>query len=27
VGLKKEKDRANVILYLRSFSDNPAPIE
>ena len=27
VGLKKAKDRANVILYLRSFSDNPAPIE
>ncbi len=27
VGLKKEKDRANVILYLRSFSDTPAPIE
>ena len=27
VGLKKEKDRANVILYLRSFSDAPAPIE
>ena len=27
VGLKKERDRANVILYLRSFSDNPAPIE
>ena len=26
-GLKKSSDRANVILYLRSFSDNPAPIE
>ena len=26
-GLKKDTDRANVILYLRSFSDNPAPIE
>ncbi len=26
-GLKKASDRANVILYLRSFSDNPAPIE
>jgi cytochrome c len=27
VGLKKSSDRANVILYLRSFSDNPVPIE
>jgi len=26
-GLKKETDRANVILYLRSLSNNPAPIE
>ena len=26
-GLKKSSDRANIILYLRSFSDNPAPIE
>ena len=26
-GLKKSSDRANVILYLRSLSDNPAPIE
>ena len=26
-GLKKSSDRAKVILYLRSFSDNPAPIE
>ena len=26
-GLKKETDRANVILYLRSLSNSPAPIE
>jgi len=26
-GLKKATDRANVILYLRSLSDNPAPLE
>ena len=26
-GLKKENDRANVILYLRSLSNSPAPIE
>ena len=26
-GLKKETDRANVIVYLRSLSNNPAPIE
>ena len=26
-GLKKETDRANVILYLKSLSNNPAPIE
>ncbi len=26
-GLKKEKDRANVIAYLNSLSANPAPIE
>ncbi len=26
-GLKKETDRANVILYLRSLSNNPAPLE
>ena len=26
-GLKKENDRANVILYLRSLSNTPAPIE
>ena len=26
-GLKKETDRANVILYLRTLSNNPAPIE
>ena len=26
-GLKKETDRANVILYLRSLSNNPTPIE
>ena len=26
-GLKKSTDRANVILYLRSLSDNPAPLE
>jgi cytochrome c len=26
-GLKKETDRANVILYLRSLSNNPSPIE
>jgi cytochrome c len=25
-GLKKEKDRANVIAYLRSLSTNPAPL-
>tara|TARA_B100000686_G_scaffold352836_1_gene456180 strand:+ start:279 stop:821 length:543 start_codon:yes stop_codon:yes gene_type:complete len=27
VGLKKTKDRANVISYLRSLSDNPAPLK
>ena len=27
VGLRKSSDRANVILYLRNFSDNPAPLE
>ncbi len=27
VGLKKAKDRANVILFLRSLSANPAPLE
>lgn len=26
VGLKKEKDRANLIAYLRSLSDSPAPL-
>jgi|TARA_B110000261_G_scaffold163122_1_gene208364 cytochrome c len=26
-GLKKPNDRADVILYLRSLSDNPAPLE
>jgi len=26
-GLKKSSDRANVILYMREFSDSPAPIE
>ena len=26
-GLKKSSDRANVILYLRSLSDSPAPLE
>ena len=26
-GLKKTNDRANVILYLRSLSDSPAPLE
>ena len=26
VGLKKPLDRANMIAYLRSFSDNPAPL-
>ena len=26
-GLKKSNDRANVILYLRSLSDSPAPLE
>lgn len=26
-GLKKESDRANVILYLRNLSNNPAPIQ
>ncbi len=25
-GLKKPKDRANIIAYLRSFSDSPAPL-
>lgn len=25
-GLKKTKDRANIIAYLRSLSDNPAPL-
>ena len=27
VGLRKAKDRANVIFYLRSLSANPAPVE
>ena len=26
-GLKKDSDRANVIAYLRSLSDNPAPLK
>ena len=26
VGIKKPEDRANVILYLRSLSENPAPL-
>ena len=25
-GLRKEKDRASVILYLNQFSDNPLPL-
>ncbi len=25
-GLRKEKDRASVILYLNKFSDNPLPL-
>jgi len=27
IGLKKEKDRANLIAYLRTLSDNPIPIK
>jgi cytochrome c len=26
VGVKKPEDRANVILYLRSLSEDPAPL-